>query len=100
MQLVATQEKVDRQQVDALVVGVFQEELTAAADAVDAASGGVIRRLLDLQEFKPEIGQAVNLYCLPGVSAPVVTVVGCGDKSCWDRGAAFRATGPLALADG
>ncbi len=101
MQIMPTLESPARQAVAALAVGVFQDGLSPAAEALDVASGGLIRRLMDMQEFKPEIGQVVHLYCLPGVTAPVVTLTGCGPQSSWDRGAAFRAaaTASRALAE-
>jgi leucyl aminopeptidase len=47
--------------------------------------------LVENQEFKPDIGRVATLYFLPGVAAPVVMLAGCGARSAWDRGAAFRA---------
>lgn len=101
MQIVSTLESPARQAVSALVVGVFEDQLSPAAEALDLASGGLIRRVVEMKEFKPDIGQCVHLYCLPGVTAPIVTLAGCGSQSKWDRGAAFRAaaTASRALAE-
>ncbi len=91
MQIIATQENVEQQSVDAVVVGLFSDHMSGPAEALDAASGGIVKRLLELQEFKPQVGRTVNLYCLPGVAAPVVTLTGCGKRADWNRGTAFRA---------
>ena len=101
MQIVSTLDSPERHAVAALVVGVFEDQLSPAAEALDLASGGLIRRVVEMKEFKPDIGQCVHLYCLPGVTAPIVTLTGCGSKSKWDRGAAFRAaaTASRALAE-
>ena len=91
MQIISTLENPTRQLADAIVVGVFHEGLSQAAEELDRACGGSIHRLFEIQEFKPDIGRTANLYFLPGVASPVVTLVGCGARSAWGRGAAFRA---------
>jgi len=69
-------------QVDCLVVGVYADKsLSAAAKAVDAASGGRLTALVQRGDAPGRSGRTTALYDLPGVTAPRVLVVGLGDAA-------------------
>jgi leucyl aminopeptidase len=66
---------------DCLVVGAFADKsLTPAGQAVDDASGGRLRALLERGDIGGKTGRTSLLHDLPGVAAPRVLVVGLGDK--------------------
>lgn len=91
MDLQITDQPAPQVQADALIVGIYHDSLTDAAQQLDLASGGVIRRVLELGEFKPDIGKSLTLYCLDNVATPVVVLIGLGEKSAFTRSHAFRA---------
>lgn len=65
-----------------LVVGVYEnDEPGAVASALDAASGGVLRRLLASKDFSAKLGRTHMLIGAPGVQAQRVLLVGLGDPS-------------------
>ncbi len=62
-----------------LVVGVFTNGvLSDAAAAIDAASGGAIKRRIEGGDFEGKPGTTAVLYDLPGVKAARVLLVGLG----------------------
>ncbi|HET6632985.1 MAG TPA: leucyl aminopeptidase [Rhodanobacteraceae bacterium] len=64
------------------VVGVFQGgPLPPAAAAIDAASGGVLKRLADSGDLRGKARSSLWLYHLAGVKAERVLVVGLGDQA-------------------
>lgn len=66
--------------VDCVIVGAFADgSLTASAQALDAASNGRIRALLERGDIAGKTGKTALLHDLPGVTAPRVLVVGLGD---------------------
>ncbi|MGH8084228.1 MAG: leucyl aminopeptidase [Lysobacter sp.] len=99
-------------QVDCIVVGVFSNNtsdntLTAAAKALDDASGGRIGKLLERGDVGGKTGKTALLHDLDGVAAPRVLVIGLGDagkfgvpqylKAVGDAARALK-TGPVAHA--
>lgn len=93
---------------DCIVVGAFADNsLTPAAKALDEASGGRIRALLERGDASGKTGKTALLHDLPGVTAPRVLVVGLGEaakfgvpqylKAVGDAARALR-TGPVASA--
>ena len=59
--------------VDCLVVGVFEEaELGGEARAVDAATGGRLKKLLARGDFSGRAGETLLVSDLPGPRAPRV----------------------------
>ena len=105
-------------QVDCVVVGAYADNasadsttgngrLTAAADAIDQASGGRLAALLARGDLSGKTGATALLHDLPGVAAPRVLVVGLGDpakfgvpqylKAVGDAARALK-TGPVASA--
>ena len=77
---------------DAAVVAGFQDEpLTGQAAAVDAATGGVLERLVAGKEITGRHAELVTLLAPHGVSCTQIVFVGLGRREEFDRGAAFRA---------
>jgi leucyl aminopeptidase len=65
---------------DCVVVGAYADKtLTPAGQAVDEASGGRLRTLLERGDLSGRTGRSLLLHDLPGVAAPRVLVVGLGE---------------------
>ncbi|HEX5460704.1 MAG TPA: leucyl aminopeptidase [Steroidobacteraceae bacterium] len=72
--------------VDCLVVGVFEEaELSNEATAVDSASGGRLKTLLDRGDFPGKPAETLLLTDLPGIAATRVLLTGLGAKKSFSR---------------
>jgi leucyl aminopeptidase len=68
--------------VDCIVVGAFADgALTPAANAVDAASGGKLRALVERGDVIGTTGKTALLHDLAGVAAPRVLVIGLGEAA-------------------
>ena len=68
--------------VDCIVVGAFADgALTPAANALDAASGGKLKALVERGDIEGTTGKTALLHDLPGVAAPRVLVIGLGDAA-------------------
>ena len=66
--------------VDCVVVGAFADgSLSAAAAALDTASGGRIKALIGRGDVSGKTGKTALLHDLPNVTAPRVLVIGLGD---------------------
>jgi leucyl aminopeptidase len=75
---------------DAVLVGIFDDKsFSPSAAALDAASGGVIRRLVEAGDASGKPGATTRLFDLPGVSARRVVLVGLGEPGKFDA-ARFR----------
>ncbi|HEY2413836.1 MAG TPA: leucyl aminopeptidase [Pirellulaceae bacterium] len=82
---------------DAVVVGLFADSPPAgAAEQLNRATGGLITRLIEAKELTGKKSEATMLLAPPGLKAPVVLVVGLGNKDGIDRGVAFRAASAAA----
>lgn len=67
-------------QADCIVVGAFADgSLTPAGVALDGASEGRIKALLQRGDVSGKTGKTALLHDLPGVTAPRVLVVGLGE---------------------
>ena len=74
-----------------VVVGVYEDARSAAATAIDAASGGALTRLKESGDFKGKPGGALVLHGLAGVKAPRLVLVGLGREAAMDAHAYRRA---------
>ncbi len=89
-------------EADAVVVGIYESAegaaagFDAAAKSIDAASGGALTKTFQAGGIKADVGEVAPLWALPGVAAPLVLVVGLGDKSEMNAGAAGQACGAAA----
>ncbi|WP_101927539.1 MULTISPECIES: leucyl aminopeptidase [Luteimonas] len=67
---------------DCVVVGVFADgPLTAAAQAIDSASGGKLAALAKRGDLPGKAGKTTLLHDLDGVAAPRVLAIGLGDRA-------------------
>jgi leucyl aminopeptidase len=72
--------------VDCLVVGIFEEgELSEEAAAVDSASGGRLKTLLERGDFPGKPAETLLLTDLPGIAATRVLLAGLGAKKSSSR---------------
>src|SRR5688572_4420756 len=74
---------------DVVVVGIYEDKtLTRAAQEVDAAAGGAVKRALEGGDASGKPGAVTKLLGLAGVRAPRVLLVGLGEPAKLD-GARF-----------
>jgi len=84
-------------EADAIVVGVdAQGTLTQEAREIDAATGGLLARLVAQEEISGKLGKVGILLAPPGLRAGQVAVVGLGESRQFGRGQAFRAAAAAA----
>jgi leucyl aminopeptidase len=84
-------------EADAVVVGVFQGlPLAGAAAELDAASAGLMSRLVERGEITGKRNEVLCLFGLSGVAAKQVVVVGWGEQEKLDRGVLAEASGTAA----
>ncbi len=80
----------------ALVVGIHKgSALEGYAAEIDAATGGVLTKLIDSGEIVGKSNEIVTIHAPAGVAAEQVVVVGLGKADEFDRGMAFRAAGTV-----
>lgn len=97
MQIQATDVSITTIDADVAVVGLWSDEtLTPAARAVDEAGGGILRGLLERKEATGKLFELTLLHGVPGVSAPLIVVVGMGEAAKCDAGTVFRAAAAAA----
>ncbi len=76
---------------DALIVGLWSDgKLTPSAAAVDDAAGGLIRGLVERKEAAGKFLELTTLHAPAGVKAKLAIVVGLGERTKFDAGAAYR----------
>ncbi len=91
MEVVSVPDSVREAVCDAAVVGVWNGgSLTPSAKIVDEASGGLIQKLVERKEVAGKLYELTTLHAPPGITAPLVIVVGLGDRSKFDAGVAYR----------
>ncbi len=84
---------------DALVVGIFDEQLlTTAAMQLDEASNGFIKRRLDAGDISGKLGAIGKLFDLPGVVCKRVIVIGLGEQKRFDAARFARVNADAAKA--
>ena len=82
-----------------VVVGLFDERsLSGAADRIDAASGGALKRLIESGDLNGKLGTTQLLFALPNIVAARVLVVGLGETKKFDAARFARANGEAARA--
>ena len=101
MNIEITNESVLDIDADAVAVGIWNDQpLDGAAKEVDDASGGVISRMLELDEISASRYQSTLLMSLSGVKAPLILVVGLGDKEKEEASFSYRIGGVVTKALG
>jgi leucyl aminopeptidase len=92
IEIVLTQAKPGSAEHAAVVVGIYEDRvMTAAAAAVDEASGGRIKELIGSEDISGKAGKVGVLHRLAGVDSPRVVVVGLGDRRKFDAAAYVKA---------
>ncbi len=85
--------------VDCVVIGAFADkQLTAAGTALDAASDGRLRALLERGDINGKIGKTTLLHDVAGITAPRVLVIGLGDAAKFGVPQYLKAVGDAARA--
>ena len=75
----------EKQHTACLVLGAYEpRKLTAAAKAVDEASGKRLSSLLRRGALKGKVGQSLVLHDIPGIKAERVLLIGCGPEKALD----------------
>ena len=85
--------------VDCVVVGAFADgSLTPAAAAIDTASGGKLKALVERGDVEGKTGKTALLHDLPNIAAPRVLVIGLGDAGKFGTPQYIKAVGDAARA--
>ena len=85
--------------VDALALGIDAGgSLSTAARGVDAATGGVVSKLLAQKEFVGKANELLAVVAPAGLKARHLLLVGLGPAERIDAGAAYRAAAAAAMA--
>ncbi|QIL21811.1 leucyl aminopeptidase [Thermomonas sp. HDW16] len=85
--------------VDCVVIGAFADcSLTPAAAAIDTASGGKLKALIERGDVEGKTGKTALLHDLPGITAPRVLVIGLGDAAKFGVPQYIKAVGDAARA--
>ncbi|HJW46957.1 MAG TPA: leucyl aminopeptidase [Lysobacter sp.] len=84
---------------DCVVVGAFSDKgLSASGQALDDASGGRLRALLERGDASGKSGKTALLHDLPGIGAPRVLVIGLGEAGKFGVPQYIKAVGDAARA--
>lgn len=89
-------DSIEQLEAEVLVVGVYRDRLTAAAASVDKACDGIIQRLVETEEFQPDISSLKTLFFPAGIGSRVVILMGLGDSAKCQPGDAFTAAATAA----
>ncbi|GAA4853882.1 leucyl aminopeptidase [Luteimonas vadosa] len=85
--------------VDCVVVGAYADKtLTPAAQALDKASEGRLKKLLERGDLEGKTGRTAFVHDLAGVAAPRVLVVGLGEQAKFGVAQYLKAVGDAARA--
>lgn len=69
----------EKQRTGCVVVGVFEKRrLSAAAERLDAASGGMLGNLIRRDDLEGKLGQSLLLHNVSGTLSDRVLLIGCG----------------------
>ncbi|MCE9607970.1 MAG: leucyl aminopeptidase [Planctomycetia bacterium] len=91
MKVISTPHSPQDVNADALVVGIWSDgTLTAAARQIDEAGAGLIAGLISRREATGRLYELTALHGVPGITTPLVLVVGLGDAAKFEEGTAYR----------
>ncbi|MFK8051943.1 MAG: leucyl aminopeptidase [Woeseiaceae bacterium] len=92
MQFKATTADAGKKATACAIVGVYdKKQLGAGAAEVDAASGGLIRGMLDQGDISTKLGSAQIIARVDGAKCKRVVVVGLGNKASFGRREFYKA---------
>ena len=89
-----TSESIIDIQADAVVIGITGETLSGVAAELNDATDGGLQSLIDSKKVKTCAGKVTSWLQPQGIQAPVVVIVGLGDKP--TAGNCFKAGGAAA----
>jgi leucyl aminopeptidase len=99
MKVQTTNESPQNIKADAIVIGIWEgEPLSGAAAWINEACGGVLSRMIEIEEISSKRFTPTPLLGLKGIVAPVVMVVGLGPRSDMQADLARKAAGAGAKA--
>ncbi|MGB6043219.1 MAG: leucyl aminopeptidase [Pirellulales bacterium] len=91
METEKTDQPVTQIDAEAVVVGIYADrDPEGSAAAVDQATDGLLRRLLEAEEICTDTCQTTQLYAPAGVTARQVVCVGLGARDAFDPTVAFQ----------
>lgn len=97
MQITTSQVAANEIQADAIVIGIWKDsDLEGASKTIDEQSGGLLTRMIELEEISASAYNVTTLLGVAGVTAPVIAVVGLGDRDDPSSSMSFRAAGAAA----
>lgn len=96
MKVDITNQPVNQQSADAIVVTVGKQGWSASAQEVDRACGGKLTELREQGEISTETLALTQLSGLEGLQSSVLLVVGTGDKAIDSPGLAYQVAGAAA----
>ena len=90
--------KLLKTKIDVLVVGVSEgRTLNSAAEKVDKATQGSIKKLIKRGEFESKVGQTAYIATNDGTSAERIFLIGCGKPT---KGLSSEDLDKIAMSDG
>ncbi len=97
MEFHATTSPAGAQRTGCAVIGVYDGgELSAAAAALDAKAGGIVRRVVKRGDFSGKAGEALPIADLGGGRVERALLVGLGPRKDWSRKSLRRAAATAA----
>jgi leucyl aminopeptidase len=86
MQFKATRSSASSQRTACAVIGIYEKgELSAAANALDQKSGGLIRRVIKRGDFTGKAGTVLPIAEVPGTPVERALLVGLGSRAKFSR---------------
>jgi leucyl aminopeptidase len=97
MHIAPLAEKITAAAADAVALGVYADgPLSAAATAVEQATGGLIARLKEQKEFSGKPYELLTIVAPAGFQTPLLLLVGLGPREKFDAGMAYRSAAAAA----
>jgi len=101
MNIQTTTQSATEIEADVVAIGIWENEsLDGAAKDIDDASGGVLSKMIELEEVSAARFTTSVLHGPSGVKAPIVLVVGLGKKEDVDETFSYRIGGVVSKAAG
>lgn len=91
MQFTTRQDSLDQLESEVAVVGVYHNRLTDAAKVIDRTCDGIIQRMIEAEEFRPDVATIKTIYFPTGIQSRTVLLMGLGDSDSFRTSDAFNA---------
>jgi leucyl aminopeptidase len=97
MHIAPLEAKITAAEAEAVALGVYADgPLSAAAEAVEKATGGLIAKLKERKEFSGKPFELLTIVAPAGLKTPLLLLVGLGPRDKFDAGMAFRSASAAA----